>query len=372
MVGLRDKVIVAMFDNYSVRINVHAAVKLLFPSNYFVHFSPYGFIEDIFSVRDEMKQIRGCGFVKFSHAEMALAAIKALNGTYTMRVNFICYGYMSWCFWLHKGCDHPLVVRFADPKKPRPGELRSNYIFSGTNFSPPYQELAARPTSNLGDSKPGQNWPNAPHLMQPFSSTSQPGTSVVSDACTTDAEFRNKVTIFSSCSPGCAETVPSDTTVKSNIRAAAVFSGKRTAGTASQRPQAVASNSTSTKVLVNTQIPELPECDWSEHTCPDGYKYYYNCVTCESMWEKPKEFALFEEQVKKQEQEQNPCDQPQSQSPVLSTQQPAQPQEIQNQTDVLHQKLQLEKPSMSAPLTIVELGMPRSFYAQASFFKFYD
>lgn len=24
------------------------------------------------------------------------------------------------------------------------------------------------------------------------------------------------------------------------------------------------------------------ECDWSEHTCPDGDKYYYNCVTCES------------------------------------------------------------------------------------------
>lgn len=28
----------------------------------------------------------GCGFVKFSHREMAEAAIRALNGTYVMRV----------------------------------------------------------------------------------------------------------------------------------------------------------------------------------------------------------------------------------------------------------------------------------------------
>lgn len=33
--------------------------------------------------------LEGCGFVKFSHREMALAAIKALNGTYTMRVKLI-------------------------------------------------------------------------------------------------------------------------------------------------------------------------------------------------------------------------------------------------------------------------------------------
>lgn len=25
-----------------------------------------------------------------------------------------------------------------------------------------------------------------------------------------------------------------------------------------------------------------PDCDWSEHYCPDGQKYYYNNVTCES------------------------------------------------------------------------------------------
>jgi RNA recognition motif-containing protein len=33
----------------------------------------------------------GSGFVKFSHRDMALAAIKALNGTFMMRVKLICY-----------------------------------------------------------------------------------------------------------------------------------------------------------------------------------------------------------------------------------------------------------------------------------------
>ena len=36
----------------------------------------------------------------------------------------------------------------------------------------------------------------------------------------------------------------------------------------------------------------IPPCEWSEHTAPDGKKYYYNTRTAESVWEKPKE--LFE------------------------------------------------------------------------------
>jgi len=35
--------------------------------------------------------------------------------------------------------------------------------------------------------------------------------------------------------------------------------------------------------LSGRDFPEASlHCDWSEHICPDGYKYYYNCVTCES------------------------------------------------------------------------------------------
>lgn len=35
-------------------------------------------------------------------------------------------------------------------------------------------------------------------------------------------------------------------------------------------------------------------CDWSEHTAPDGKKYYFNSKSGESVWEKPKELADFE------------------------------------------------------------------------------
>ena len=35
-------------------------------------------------------------------------------------------------------------------------------------------------------------------------------------------------------------------------------------------------------------------CDWSEHTAPDGKKYYFNQKSGESVWEKPKELADFE------------------------------------------------------------------------------
>lgn len=33
----------------------------------------------------------------------------------------------------------------------------------------------------------------------------------------------------------------------------------------------------------SSRVEVTLECDWSEHTCPDGFKYYYNCVTYESL-----------------------------------------------------------------------------------------
>ncbi|XP_028753567.1 flowering time control protein FCA [Neltuma alba] len=81
-------------------------------------FSKYGRVEDVYLMRDEKKQSRGCGFVKYSHRDMALAAINALNGIYTMR-----------------GCDQPLTVRFADPKRPRQGDSRSPAF--GSRFEVP-------------------------------------------------------------------------------------------------------------------------------------------------------------------------------------------------------------------------------------------
>ncbi|KAD3068717.1 hypothetical protein E3N88_36597 [Mikania micrantha] len=71
-------------------------------------FSPYGWVEDVFLMYDEHRWFRGTGFITFSDKAMAADAINGLNGKYTM-----------------EGCDYPLVVRFADPKKPRCLENRS-------------------------------------------------------------------------------------------------------------------------------------------------------------------------------------------------------------------------------------------------------
>lgn len=41
-------------------------------------------------------------------------------------------------------------------------------------------------------------------------------------------------------------------------------------------------SSTVPPVAINTQVVAAPKCNWTEHTSPDGYKYYYNSVTGES------------------------------------------------------------------------------------------
>ncbi|XP_028120718.1 flowering time control protein FCA-like isoform X1 [Camellia sinensis] len=97
------------------------------------------------------KPARGCGFVKYFHREMAMAAINALNGIYTM-----------------KGCDQPLIVRFADPKRPRAGDPRASPAFGGPGFGPRFPPPEDRPTPNLGEPmhghKPSDSW----HFMSPL------------------------------------------------------------------------------------------------------------------------------------------------------------------------------------------------------------
>ncbi|KAL8466419.1 hypothetical protein ACS0TY_035495 [Phlomoides rotata] len=61
-------------------------VAVAHPSSVFTIFLPYGKVQDVYLMRDEMKQSRGCGFVKYYQRDMAQAAINALNGIYTMRV----------------------------------------------------------------------------------------------------------------------------------------------------------------------------------------------------------------------------------------------------------------------------------------------
>ncbi|KAF5452233.1 hypothetical protein F2P56_027258 [Juglans regia] len=113
-------------------------------------FSKYGRVEDVYLMRDNMKQSRGCGFVKYSHRDMAVAAINALNGIYTMR-----------------GCDQPLTVRFADPKRPRPGDSRGGPAFGGPGVGPRFQPPGARAGKNFGDPMGDRIPPNAWHPISP-------------------------------------------------------------------------------------------------------------------------------------------------------------------------------------------------------------
>lgn len=106
-------------------------------------FAPYGRVEDVYLMRDEFKQSRGCGFVKFYNREMAMAAINGLNGLYTMQ-----------------GCDQPLTVRFAEPKRPRPGEssYRGGPAFGGSGFGPRFEQPGLRPPPNLGGPISSNAW----------------------------------------------------------------------------------------------------------------------------------------------------------------------------------------------------------------------
>uniref|UniRef100_A0A7N0UJG3 RRM domain-containing protein n=1 Tax=Kalanchoe fedtschenkoi TaxID=63787 RepID=A0A7N0UJG3_KALFE len=108
-------------------------------------FLPYGQVEDVYVLQHN----KGCGFVKYSQREMAIAAINALNGRYTM-----------------KGCDQPLTVRFAEPKRQRFGEPR-NPAFGGPGLGPRFQAPGIRPMTNLNDSLPGNVPPNSwSHMNQ--------------------------------------------------------------------------------------------------------------------------------------------------------------------------------------------------------------
>lgn len=189
-------------------------------------FSAYGHVEDIYIVCDEFKQSRGRGFVQFAHRDMALAAKEALNGKFIMA-----------------GCDEPLVVRFADPKKPRFGDPRNNSKFGDSVVGPRFEEpVVRRPIPLVNDSMGGNMLSDVSHQ----------------------------------------------------------FSPKSTPSSSQSQQSGAAKSDTVCSTPIASEPADLLDCDWSEHTCPDGFKYYYNCETCESRWEKPQEYAIFEQQLQKQ------------------------------------------------------------------------
>ncbi|XP_010267944.2 PREDICTED: flowering time control protein FCA isoform X2 [Nelumbo nucifera] len=515
-------------------------------------FSPYGRVEDVYIMRDELKQSRGCGFVKFSHRDMAVSAINSLNGIYLMR-----------------GCDQPLTVRFADPKRPRVGEARGGPAFGGPGFGPRSQApLGVRPAPNFGEPMSGHVPPNAWHPMSPrnlgpssqssprgfggnlvarpgaptMPSTtgaplgllggpangSLPGLSVLPSS-TSQQNFNPSVPqvqavgqkisplqkplqspqhlppshqlhpqqipptysqpqtsqisvqqlgqlqIPQSSGPSFSQPLPSQqlfglssqlpisqpqgqqstssaapqqtplnlqqqavsaTTTQQQLSALTVrqqllqplqqspshlaqmlsqqtqtlqasFQSSQQAfshlqqqlhlmqppsqnmtqqqssqatkqqlqwtGAASQvatsipatSPAALAPSTTSaaSTVPVSVQAAVPSTCNWTEHTSPEGYKYYYNSVTGESRWEKPEELTLFEQQQQQkqqnqQQQQQKPSvQQPQTQTQphmqVLSAQQVSQTPQGQLQTQLRHQQqLQVQQPSLSSPYQV--------------------
>mmetsp|Transcript_23700 Transcript_23700/g.58593 ORF Transcript_23700/g.58593 Transcript_23700/m.58593 type:complete len:534 (-) Transcript_23700:41-1642(-) len=63
-------------------------------------FEEHGTIEEVFIMRDNLKQSKGCAFVKFAYKEQAFYAIQQLNGKVTL-----------------PNSDRPIEVRFAENKR---------------------------------------------------------------------------------------------------------------------------------------------------------------------------------------------------------------------------------------------------------------
>ncbi|KAI3687647.1 hypothetical protein L1987_81347 [Smallanthus sonchifolius] len=437
-------------------------------------FLPYGRVEDVYLMRDEMKQSRGCGFVKFSNREVAMAAINSLNGIYTMR-----------------GCEQPLIVRFADPKRPRPGEARGSPALGGPGFGPRLLSPGIRPP-NLGEVMPAPITPNAWHPMnqqgmlpsdagmhgkqssapsfnpslpqlssggqnlsplnkpnqspQQFSSAMQPHVSsqaptsinvrppgpgqvqlqapnssgqtsfsqgfpsqpmVGFNGMQAQAKAQGQAVVSSTTPPALSNNMPPHVLTammnqyqvpnqqqmmqpmhqsasplaqmlsqQKQTLQASYQSSQQAFSQLQQQLQLMQPSNTNLTPQQNLQGPRLQQstwagsvpqtsatsggptvkpvtnslpaasvtpvmppagapvkCNWTEHTSPDGYKYYYNSTTGESKWEKPEELALFELQQKPQEQQQQ-------KQQVASIQQPHSQTNIQslpNQQTQIHQ-----------------------------------
>ncbi|KAJ0239948.1 putative FCA-related protein [Hirschfeldia incana] len=239
-VQIPDKLYVRCLNKQTTRTDVHEV------------FCRFGVIEDIYMAVDDMKVSRGFAFVQFARKEMALAAIKGLNGVFTMR-----------------GSDQPLIVRFADPKKPRLGEPRSNF-----NAPPAMQQF-------------DPNWHPQPYPQWGNKESAAPG--FVDFASQPNHFLHQNAQAVS----GVQKQLHQDTEKHQKLETANVETRSDC--------QKISGDWSAIHEDQNTE-----ECDWSEHTCPDGNKYYYHCVTCESTWEKPEEYSKFErwfdEQIRLQDE----------------------------------------------------------------------
>ncbi|RDX98370.1 Flowering time control protein FCA [Mucuna pruriens] len=190
------------------------------------------------------------------------------------------------------------------------------------NFVPCSQEPAVWPLPNFGDSNSGGNiLPIAPHhstIAHPQVTSHmqnwEPGATVVQQPFPPHQVHSQLASMSLGIQAPKLSSQPFITEVQRQLHPADSSVQNIEQQLSSQLPTQTGSN---LSTVAGTTPPEMPtspededppECDWSEHYCPDGYKYYYNCVTCESRWEKPEEYALYEkESQKQQEQEDNSC-----------------------------------------------------------------
>lgn len=257
-----------------------------------------------------------------------------------------------------RDCDQPLVVRFADPKKPRTGELRGNYGPGGPNFGPCFQEpVASQSVPNFGDCMGG--FPDASYSMQHYSTKSQPQEALshlkqeLAPPCLTEPPLSlvkqlppelSSVPLQHAQAPEeCIQSSQQaisemqDQTQNSEQQQVLQIPVPETAGVGS-KSNTVSSISTVSAEPSSPEKVDLQECDWSEHSCPDGYKYYYNCITCESRWQKPEELALFQKSLQKRQKLHNGNQQPHSILPVFSCE-----ENVQTQTNLDPIQIQPEK-----------------------------
>ncbi|KAK7255664.1 hypothetical protein RIF29_29079 [Crotalaria pallida] len=312
-------------------------------------FSPYGHVEDVFIMRN-----RAYAFVKFSNGEMAAAAIKGLNGTFTMR-----------------GCDRPLIVRYADPIKPKTGEPRGNYLPGNANFGPCSQDSAAWTLPNFSNSNARasippigphhstiphphvtsqmQNWERgAAVVQQPF-----PSQQVHSQLASMPLQSIQAPNMSSQpfISGEQRQSHPADSSAQNMEQ-----KPNSQTGSNNQKPaESTIPNFVPNFVSISFPDEIFPDCDWSEHYCPDGHAYYYNNVTLESRWEKPEEYALYEkESQKQQEQDDNSC----LHSPLLpsSAEQVTQRQQVHSQMHLILSCLFLIRDwSVTGPVSLVQV-----------------
>ncbi|KNA20353.1 hypothetical protein SOVF_052820 isoform A [Spinacia oleracea] len=261
-------------------------------------FSSYGVVADIYLLRDDSKQNRGCGFVGFTQRHMAMAAINGLNGSYVM-----------------KGCDRVLAVRFAEPKKQKNGELRSNpnpVDMRGSNM-PNSLHLGNTTTSMQVNSTgiQGGNFPTVRNNLEcPVAcETQKPLQQPISPSRFSQMSLQPSQPSKGSPQPAKQTDSQLQTPLHSDSDRRSKSSTDQQHDHQSPQPcrdtgsnSVILSSEPASCGLSRTDLSESPiDCDWSEHICPDGCKYYFNCVTFESRWEKPEEFSLYEQLLKSQE-----------------------------------------------------------------------